>query len=140
MSKQIDPNNITTVDDRRYLLSRPWMVDEFRRQGYGDQMDAVENGQEVRPSPEDETRVTTDDMRVGTQVPQQIDPRGNGVLDGDEDEVDDNYEEWTKAELESEVDARNAEEDRETKLSKSGNKDELAKRLHEDDAAQVASA
>jgi hypothetical protein len=115
------------------------MVDEFRRQGYGEQMDAVEEGILVRPSPEDESRVTTEQMRVGTQVPQQIDPRGNGVLDDGEGEVDDNYEEWTVDELKSEIDARNAEDGRSAQISKDGKKAELAARLHEDDAAAVAS-
>ena len=136
MSRAVDPENLKK-EDIRYLQDRPWMIDNFRRQGYVDQMDAVLDGQIKRDSPEDQTRVHTDDMRLGTQAPQQIDPRANGVT-GDDEEVDDDYESWSKADLEAEIQTRNDEDGRETKISASGTKAELAARLHEDDNAEVS--
>lgn len=137
MSREIDPKNLDERD-ALYLRDRPWMIDEYRRQGLIAEMDAVQS-EEVRPSPEELTRIHTDQMRVGTQVPQQIDRIPNGVIPDDaEDEIDDNYEEWSVAEIKTEIEARNAERGEKEQLSMSGNKAELCDRLHKDDAAEAA--
>jgi hypothetical protein len=137
MSRVIDPEDVKP-EDRQYLLDRPWMVDEFRRRGFTEQMDAVEEGVKMRPSPVEASKTTTEDMRIGTQAPQQIDPRSNGVTgDGDEDD-DVDYNEWSVADLKAEIDERNKEENREEKLSTSGNKADLVKRLEEDDLAEAS--
>lgn len=136
MGRVIDPKDLNE-QDVRYLQDRPWLTDSFTRQGFVEEMQSVKEGQVVRRSPEEESQISTDHMRVGTQAPQQELPRPNGVLPDDpEDEVDDNYEEWTVDELKAEIDERNKEE-REAPLSKDGKKADLAARLHEDDAAAV---
>jgi hypothetical protein len=132
MAREIDPTNLDE-QDKSYLRERPWMIDTYRRRGFAAEMDAVENSKDT---PDDPTRLaTTDDLRVGTQTPQRDVAPPNGVVAGEE--VDDDYESWSKADLEAEIDARNSEEDRaeDSKISKTGTKAELADRLHEDDAA-----
>lgn len=135
--EKIDPNDI---DDRLagHLRDRPWMVEELRRQGFTEQMDAVESGEPMKHSPEEANKITTDSMRLGTQ-PQLIDQaQPNGVTAAsDLDEVDDNYEDWTVEELKTEINTRNEEGGRTEKLSTSGNKADLAARLHADDEAEA---
>lgn len=139
MARSIDPQKLEP-QDVLYLKDRPWMVAEFRRQGFESQMDAVEEAAQPIPgSPYLET--TTQDMSLGYQTNVLVDPASNGFdreADGEDPVVDDNYEEWSVEELKADIDARNAEEDRpkERKLSKAGSKEDLAKRLHEDDAAE----
>lgn len=53
--------------------------------------------------------------------------------ESDEDEADDDYDKWTKAELTEEIEERN--KDREESLSTSGTKPELIARLRADDEA-----
>lgn len=51
-------------------------------------------------------------------------------------DYDQPYEDWTKADLEKEIEERNAQKgEGEDKISKSGNKSDLAARLDEDDEA-----
>jgi hypothetical protein len=138
MSRSIDPKNVVG-DDASYLLDRPWMIDEFRRQGFDKQMDAVVAGADVRNSPEEKSRVHTDQMRVGTQGPQILEPAASGVLSED-DEVDDNYEEWKVSELKAEIDARNKERGPDDQLSLGGNKEDLVARLHQADEEDMAEA
>jgi hypothetical protein len=135
MSMEIDPKNVSTDNELRYLRDRPWKIDEYRRQGFIAEMDAVEANIPMKSDPTDETRIHTDQMRVGTQAPQMSDPRSSGVLE--DDEVDDNYEEWSVADLKAEIEARNAERAEGSHLALSGNKDALVKRLKEDDEAEA---
>jgi hypothetical protein len=134
MSRVVDPTDVK-VDDRAYLLTRPWMMDEFRRQGYEAEMDAVAKGVKIRKSPEEESKLSTEDLRVGTQAPQQLDARPSGSP-VDEDDVD--YSEWSVADLKAEIDARNAEEGRSEKLPSNGNKATLVAALEADDLAEAS--
>lgn len=130
MSVEIDPKNVDPKN-YQYLLDRPWMIDEFRRQGYNDEMDAVSAKSSSHPA--EPTLVTTEKMRVGSQTPQHPNPQPNGPV---EDDVD--YNEWSVSDLKTEIDARNAEEGRQEKLSSSGNKAALVAVLEDDDIAEAS--
>jgi hypothetical protein len=129
-------------DDIDYVRDRPWMIETFERQGHTDAMKVV---RESRPGhdaeyPGDVTLVKTDQMRVGTQTPQQPKPRpagaaGENVLPP-EDEVD--YSSWSVDELKAEIDARNEEEGRTEKIATSGKKSDLVDRLEADDLAELS--
>lgn len=136
MSRQIDIDNLT-ADDVPYLRDRPWLIDQYRRQGYTDHMDAVADGEITRESPVERSKITTDHMRVGTQVPQQVDSVPNGVTGEEPDELDDNYEEWSVAELKAEITERNKELGEDVQIPVSGNKDALVDRLHKADQAEA---
>lgn len=58
----------------------------------------------------------------------------------DEEDEDPDYENWTVAELQTEIDERNNEPDRseDAKLSRDGRKAELAARIREDDARETS--
>jgi hypothetical protein len=133
MSRKIDPHNLED-GDHQYLLDRPWIMDEFRRQGLVEEMDAVDEASRVRDDPNEKVRITTEDMRVGTQPPQKLEPQPNGVV-GDDDDEEVNYSDWTAADLKAEIEARNLEP-RAEKIATSGKKEELIARLEEDDAAE----
>lgn len=129
-------------EDRRYMWERQWTIEEYVRQGFGDEMDALVASFNDDGSPKtDPTLVTTDDLRVGTQPvktpaprPQNVDPSLNPKVEGEG--AEDDYDEWTKEELVEEINARNESADRETKLPTSGNKADLVARLRADDAAE----
>lgn len=138
MSRTIDPENLST-QDVLYLKDRPWMVKEFKNQGFD--MKKVEEF--PQPIPGDPNFViSTQEMSQGF-VPDdvQLAPADNGVVGtGAEDDplADTDYEDWPKADLIAEIDSRNLEEDRENPISKSGTKEELAARLHADDEASAS--
>jgi hypothetical protein len=58
--------------------------------------------------------------------------------DAEEDDDDPDYDNWTVAELTSEIEERNQEEGRETPIPTQGKKAELVARIREDDAREVA--
>jgi hypothetical protein len=124
--------------DGQYLRERPWMIEEYRRQGFNDEMDVVaEGGHKPAVSPEESTRVTTDDLRQGV-IPVLKKPVQNGVVPSDEDdELEDDYEGWTKSDLEAEIDERNQARGDGEKLPKGGTKQELVDRLRSDDESVV---
>lgn len=134
MARVIDPESLDKVDVR-YLQERPWMIEEYERQGLKDQMAAVRAGMPSKDDPTDITRVHTTEMALGNIPPQIESPRPDGVTD--EEGLDDDYESWTKEDLLAEIDARNEEDGRTNKLPKSGSKADLALRLHQDDAVEA---
>jgi hypothetical protein len=146
MARQIDPRN--TLDksdeevrkllqeaddeDRRYLLQRPWTLEEYRRRGFGGEVDALTGSVKQAEPVENPADVTTEQLRQGAQPPGPgAQPNGDQVNDPDDD-----YEEWTVGDLKEEIEARNADgRDDGSKLAVSGKKEELIARLREDDAA-----
>lgn len=150
MARQIDTKNTVLLtpeerdklvdgmdaQDMQYLRERPWQIEEYERQGYTKQMEAVRSGgntPEVDPS--EASRVTTEKMRLGALEANRT-PQPNGVVPDDEDEDDEDYESWTVADLKAEIDDRNSDRDPATALATSGNKQELIDRLRADDEAQ----
>ncbi len=133
MAREIDPENLSE-DDKQYLLERPWMEEEFRRQGYEKQMDAYRKEAGDAPEqPKTPRDITTQDAALGTPKEPQPAPQVPGT-EVPEEESDD-YDTWTKAELEVEIDSRNEDLDDNTKMSRTGTKQELIDRLRENDTA-----
>lgn len=131
--------------DLRYIWERPWIIGEYERQGFTEEMEALKGRFDAQGNltpKTDPTVITTDDMRVGTQTPQHLLPRPQLVdpslnpLENEDDE--DDYESWSKQELVDEVNSRNEDRADGDKMSASGNKDQLIERLRADDAAEAA--
>ena len=108
MSRQIDPSKPLSDDDRRYLLA------------HGE--DAVVARFDER-FPED-----------APEEPEEFAPGMSGTGDGTgEDTEDPGYEEWSADDLRAEIDERNEQSGRTTKISKAGSRADMAARLREDD-------
>jgi hypothetical protein len=145
VARRIDPRNTLETDDdevrgllsgadeqdRRYLMERPWTLEEYRRRGFGDEVDELVKERKQAEPTEEPARVTTDDMRQGA-LPPGPGPQPNGDQ-VNEDETDD-YDEWTAADLKAEVESRNADgRDDDQKMAVSGTKADLIARLRADD-------
>lgn len=124
-------------DTRTYLRQRPWMLDEYRRRGFGDEVDKIiEDLPEPEVDPNEVDRVTTEGMSLGRQPRTKQHALPNGVVPpevDDADEADEPYEKWTVEDLKSEIDDRNEGREGDDKLSKTGTKQELVDRLYADD-------
>lgn len=137
LSQEDRDKAVNSIDeaDATYLRQRPWMIQEYRDMGYGDQMDKVEKPAQEGVEPP--SQVTTEDMRVGVQDPQRrVQPNGDGQPASTLEE--DDYDTWTKDELVAEVNERNDDgRPDDQKLSTSGTKADLVERLRADDEANA---
>lgn len=126
-------------EDQKYLLERPWTLDEYERQGFQEEVQAIREGAVQVKVPANGRDVTTERMAQGTRVRTQDGPSPNAVLgksgEDDVDDVQDEYDAWTIADLRAEIEERNDEEGRSQKLNISGSKQDLVDRLRADDAA-----
>ncbi len=133
MAREIDFDNLQD-DDYPYLQARSFLVTEAELQGYEgirekvdawkpkeeDEEGEYDARQDVRPAPQ--VTGEADSLGETTTIPEGAD----GSDDSDEEEVD--YSSASKAELVAEAEERG--------LPTSGTKDELIKRLEEDDAKE----
>lgn len=108
MARDIDPKNLS-ADDLAYIKARPWLVDEFERQGF-DLPESIEDDSD------------TDGSDDGS--------------DEEESEGKVDYNEWTNKRLKDEINSRNADRDEEDHIVPEGtNKPELVAALEADDEA-----
>lgn len=137
MSKKIDFSKPLTDADRQYVSERPWLLQDARL-----------NGQDIIDDDEffvDDDEATGDDNE-NTDEDSEGNEDGDDGSEGDADDAADDaeddesedgededseeaapYAEWDYADLKVEAGNRN--------LSKSGSKEQLVKRLEEDDAS-----
>lgn len=106
MSRQIPMDRPLSDDDRRYLLA---------------------HGEDARVATFDE-RFPED----APESPEEFAPETDGTGSGTEEE-DPGYEEWSADDLRAEIDERNEQDGRTTKISKAGSRADMAARLREDD-------
>lgn len=106
MSREIDRSKPLSDDDRRYLLA---------------------HGEDGLVQIMDE-RFPDD----APESPEEFAPDLSGTGDGTGEE-DPGYEEWSADDLRAEIDERNEQDGRTTKISKAGSRADMAARLREDD-------
>ena len=123
-----------TEQDDQYMRERPWIIAEYERMGFTDEMKQVREGIRPLESPGEASRVTTDDMRVGV-LPTDRKVQEDRVSPPADDEVEDDYDTLTVAQLQEEIDVRNRELPDEDKITRTGKKEDLIARLRADDEA-----
>lgn len=150
MSRQIDLTQALSDEDREYLVSRGRLEDiRANDEQFGDPGDKfvpIDDGNtgDVDPFKADDGNDQMANMHPGekplTEVQGLEVNRGGGSEQADAEDTrdyDEPYTEWSKADLQKEIDERNADEDRDPdapKIARTGTVQELAGRLTDDDA------
>jgi hypothetical protein len=139
MARQIDFSKPLDAQDKQYLRERPWLINEANARG-DDTSTVWEDSLEL---PDPTITVTTEEASLGNSDRRLPGPAPHGLAPLEDqmgeppmgaDYVDDEpYENWTVADLQGEIDARNSARSDDDKISRSGKKDELVARLYEDD-------
>lgn len=157
MSRQIDTSKRLSEEDRQYLVERG-NLDAVRANDaeFGEEksLQAIDGGNtgDVDPFKRDDgsdlvsgthpdERTLTPAQAAQTGVPmgggRSVDPQVPGASQEPEDtrDYDKDYDEWSNADLQKEIDERNEDGRRsdEKRLSRSGTKAEMAKALEDDD-------
>lgn len=123
MSKHIDFSKPLSEDDKAYVAERPWLLQDARLRGE----DIIDDDEFTVADDEDEsTEPETGDDESDETPEESEDEADNEDGEGDEDEVAP-YAEWDYAALKDEAKNRD--------LSAAGSKEQLIKRLEEDDAS-----
>lgn len=135
MSKQIDFSKPLSEDDQAYVAERPWLLQDARLNGQDiitDDEFTVDDdgtGSDENTDEDSDSNEDGDESTEGGDESNSDDAEEDESEDGEDDDSEEAapYAEWDYADLKEEAGNRN--------LSKSGSKEQLVKRLEEDDAS-----